>query len=125
MEMHSMQQAQEYVEQAACQEPVQHPSSTTITSADQSKQTDLAGREPKHPIFQMQQAFQEVSLYQPTDPAVKWETADPKMQQVAEMLWEKLRQDPAFEALEACEWAVMRHILHAQNLISVGTCWTH
>ncbi len=41
----------------------------------------------------------------PTTPVVQQPTADPKMQQIAEMLWEKLKQDPAFEALEAQEHA--------------------
>ncbi len=41
----------------------------------------------------------------PTTPVVQRPTADPKMQQIVEMLWEKLKQDPAFEALEAHERA--------------------
>ncbi len=41
----------------------------------------------------------------PTTPVVQWPTADPKMQQIVEMLWEKLKQDPTFEALEAQECA--------------------
>ncbi len=41
----------------------------------------------------------------PTTPVVQRPTADPKMQQIAEMLWEKLKRDPAFEALEAQECA--------------------
>ncbi len=47
----------------------------------------------------------EATMLWPTTPVVQWPTADPRMQQFAEMLWEKLKQDPAFEALEAHERA--------------------
>ncbi len=107
METRSMRRAREQAEQAAPPAPAAtaSPETRNQNTAGQSKQTEPLGLKPERLAIDTLPPLREATMLWPTTPVVQWPTADPKMQQIAEMLWEKLKQDPAFEALEAQECA--------------------
>ncbi len=107
METRSMRRAREQAEQAAPPElaVAVSPETTNQNTAGQSKQTEHLGLEPERSVIDTLPPPRDATMLWPTTPVVQRPTADPKMQQIVEMLWEKLKQDPAFEALEVRERA--------------------
>ncbi len=103
METQSMRWVREQAEKAPPAEPVSAPSPETgnQNTAGQSKQTQHLGREPERLVIDTLPPPRDVTMLWPTAPVAQQPTADPRMQQIAEMLW----QNPAFEALEEQERA--------------------
>ena len=103
MEVRSMWWAREQAEQATPSEPAvtSSPETTNQNTAEQPKQTERLGLEPERSVIDTLLPPQDATMLWPTTPVVRRPIADPKMQQIAEMLWERLKQDPGFEALEA------------------------
>ena len=85
--------------------PSTSPPTRNQNTAGQSKQTERLGLEPERMAIDTLPPPREATMLWPTTPVVQRPTADPKMQQIAELLWEKLKLDPTFEALEAQERA--------------------
>ena len=90
METRSMHQAREQAEQAALSEPAiaLSPETTNQNTAEQPKQTEHLGLEPERLAIDTLPPPQDATMLWPTTPVVQMPTADPKMQQIAEMLWE-------------------------------------
>ncbi len=105
METRSMRRAREQDEQATPPAPAAtaSPETQNQNPAGQSKQTEHLGLEPERLAIDTLPPPREATMLWPTTPVVQRPTADPKMQQIAEMLWERLKQDPTFEALEVQE----------------------
>ncbi len=97
METRSMQRAREQAEQAAPPEPAvaASPETGNQNTAGQSKQTEHLGLEPERSVIDTWPPPQDATMLWPTTPVVQRPTADPRMQQIAEMLWDKLKLDPA------------------------------